>query len=192
VLEGRFRDLVDSVEARTLGPRAVWPLVAMRYGLVALSASIAGAMILRRFVRPVRGASRARFLRSLALLLRAEKPFHTAVAAAAATSGDRRLERAARVVATRVSDGTSIAHAWLLLPIGRGARARLVSSSKRVLPSVLDEVATACEAADARRAERWIRWSVPMATAAAGFLVAIDYAVLTNAWMRIEAAARPW
>ncbi len=35
-------------------------------------------------------------------------------------------------------------------------------------------------------------WAVPAATLAAGLLVALDYAVLTDAMNAVRDAARPW
>ena len=192
MFEGRLRSILECGGDGAAMPNTIAPVVAVRYALVALAAAFVGAILLRRVMRPVSGAASARFLRTTALLLEAGRSLHTAISSAATTAGARRLERAAFRAASRIEDGCPIADAWRSLPIERSAIERLASASKPGLPSLLEEVATGCEAREARRADRFIRWSVPIATAAAGLLVAIDYAMLTSAWVHVEELARPW
>lgn len=192
LFEGRLRSIIECGEGVTTGAPSIWPVVAVRYALVALAAAFVGVMLLRRVLSPVRGAASARFLRTTALLLEAGRPIHTAISSAATTAGARRLEGAAFRAAKRIEGGYAVSDSWRSLPIGRAAIERLASASKPGLPSLLEEVASGCEARDSRRADRWIRWSVPIATAAAGLLVAIDYAILTRTWVHFAEFARPW
>lgn len=169
-----------------------WPVVAVRYALFGGALAVAGLVVIRRLLRPVSGADTARFLRTTALLLHAGRPVHEAFAVAATSAGSRRLANAASRASARVLAGDPVASLWAALPIARQARERLASASTQGLPSLLEEVADGCDARDRRIADRWIRWSVPVATAAAGLLVAIDYAALASAWANVQQATRPW
>jgi len=192
VLEGRLKYVVWDESASGAGAGSVWPVVAVRYVLWAVAAAWIGAVVARRIRRPVTGVASSRFLRTTALLLSAGRPVHTAFAEAAASAGAPRLARAVEAASARLQAGEPLAEQWRTLPIARAARDRLAAAVTTGLPVLLEEVAQGCDARDARAAERWIRWSVPVATAVAGLLVAVDYAMLTSAWVHVQEAVRPW
>jgi len=173
-------------------------VTAVEAALVALGLALVCVPLVRRLRPLVDGAASARFLRSVGLLLQAGCPAHAALLEGADAAGVARLARAARRAGARVADGASLADAWQTLPLARAARERLAAASPTGLPGLVADVAAACDACDAcdaraaRRVERWVRWTVPVATVAAGLLVALDYAVLTEMLNAARDQVRPW
>jgi type II secretory pathway component PulF len=188
VLEGQLRWLnIEHLDQFTIGPA-----LAVRWALYAVAGLVLGSVAWRRLRRPVTGVAAARFLRTTSLLLASGRSVHAALSTASSSAGAPRLARAAAAAARRVEGGELLSDTWRSLPIPRAARERLASSAAPGLASLLEDIAADCEARDARRADRFIRWSVPVATAAAGLLVALDYATLMSVWAHAQELARPW
>ena len=179
-------------ELRGLSGPFLPAVVVVEATLVALGLAIVLVPLARRLRPPVDGPPSARFLRSVGLQLEAGRPVHAALAEGAAASGVARLDRAARRAGLRVAGGGAVADTWRSLPLARAARERLAAAAPAGLTHVLSEVADACDARAARRVERFVAWAVPVATVAAGLLVALDYAVLTEMLNAARDLARPW
>lgn len=189
-LDARFAWAGSAAGIDTAGP--ITAVAAVRAALVAVGLAAVLLPIVRR-VRPrVDGAASARFLRGVGLQLDAGRPLHAALAEGADAAGVARLARAARGAGARVATGEPAAEAWRALPLPRAARERLAVATPAGLARLLPEVADACDAREARRVERFVAWAVPAATLAAGLLVALDYAVLTDVMNAARDLARPW
>ncbi|MFO0932546.1 MAG: type II secretion system F family protein [Planctomycetota bacterium] len=190
LLEGRLEG-IRAEAAADLGA-ATGAVVVVRAALVAVGLAAVLLPIVRRLRPRVDGAASARFLRGVALQVDAGRPLHAALAEGADAAGVARLARAARGAGARVAAGEPAAEAWRALPLPRAARERLAVAPPAGLARLLPEVADACDAREARRVERFVAWAVPAATLAAGLLVALDYAVLTDVMNAVRDTARPW
>lgn len=190
VLDGRLAWMAADGQLPGTGSGAVVAVV--RAALLAVGAVVVLLPVVRRLWPRVDGAASARFLRGVALQLEAGRPVHAALLEGADAAGVARLARASRGAGARVAAGEPVADAWRALPLPSAARERLAAATPAGLPGLLPDVADACDAREARRVERFVRWAVPVATVAAGLLVALDYALLTELWNAARDGARPW
>lgn len=172
--------------------RDAWPVTVVRYGLYVVGAVAACWALMSRRSRRMAGPGSARVLETTALLLDAGRSLDVALEEASSSAGSTRLARAMRAAARSVEGGEPVASVWQRLPIARAARERLAAAADAGLLPTLRSVARALVERDERAGERLIRWSAPVATMAAGLLVAIDYAALAIMWTSAQAAVMPW
>jgi len=190
--QGALRLVTEDLEGwATLAQGAVWACLALVF-----AATLAGLVL--HYLRALPGGrlvAGERMLRAMAPQVRAGSSLPESLRRCADTAGSGRHARAARAVARQIEAGAPLADVVTGLHWPDFVVARLAGEGSREpgrLAQLLAGLADECARRYRARVEKALRWAYPLAIAAIGVLVALQFAAVMQYINYWRGVAGPW